>query len=54
LIGLTCCASVKVQARASAEKFSGGRGAMKKRPKNSKKTPKIALLNLYLLYLFHV
>jgi len=32
----------------------GGGGATEKRPKNSKKRPKIALLSLYLLYLYHV
>jgi len=39
-------------ARASAEKFPGG--PTKKRPKNSKKHRKIALLSLNLLYLYHV
>jgi len=37
--------------------FQGGRGQRKKRPKNSKRKPKIAVLSLYLyyrLYLSHV
>jgi len=33
--------------RASAEKFPGGGGQREKRPKNSKKSPKIALLSLF-------
>jgi len=31
-----------------------GVGAMEKRPKNNKKDRKIAVLSLYLLYLYHV
>jgi len=34
--------------------FQKGGEATKKRPKNSKKRPKKALLSLYLLYLYHV
>jgi len=45
---------VYLHPRASAENFPGGGGQRKKRPKNSKKGRKIALLSLYLLYVHHV
>jgi len=44
---------LRMRPRASAENFSRGEGNGK-RPKNSKKGQKIALLSLYLLYLYHV
>jgi len=44
--------TANVKQRKNARKFS--RGATKKRPKNSKKKPKIALLSLYLQYLYYV
>jgi len=45
---------IRFQSNVFSSKCSRPKGVGEKRPKNSKKGRKIALLSLYLLYLYHI